>query len=433
MLYESLGAKLIYMSFFVSLARAVEILLKPIVAHFSDNLVSRFGRRKPFMFIGCFFYMGFLLLVFTPPFLTQTAEYISMWFGVFYVLFFIADTIVNVPYLALGPELSKKPKERERMYVWYYLFQYIGVLVTAISPIILAEFLKPDCDCTQCYNSQDLINSIQLCIDKCNLFCSLQSNLVSLKILAYIIGVEFVITITLLCIFVPEKNSNQGIERNNSVNSNLNDYSNDSNISESPDNAESGSLIPKLYQMVHNKPFLKLVVPWIIDITVVTIFSTMMPFFMNVVINPQKYCKENGIELNSLTCNPSIWLGICISAFFISCMLAMTAWHWLVIQIGKKECWKLYSVISVFTFAGFSLCGFGDMEKAVMVSIFCAIPAGGGYLNDVHMSDVIDYDEYVTGKRNEGLYTVFITFIPKFVSILSQSVPISILACKRIK
>ena len=437
MLYESLGAKLILMSFFVSIARAVEILLKPTIANISDNLISMFGRRKPFMFIGSFFYVWFLLMIFKPPFINNTTEYISYWFGVFYVLFFVADTIVNVPYLALGPEMSKSAKERERLYVYFYLLQYIGVLIAASGPVILANLLYPVCDCTACLSDITVV-SIELCVEKCNLFCTLQSNLLSLRILSYIIGFEFLIAITLLCIFVKEKKSVSSTPKtkqiHNTHNLTYDSYENNTSIDSynSIDscaiNEITGKMLPKLYQLMKNKPFICLLYPWVIDVTVTTIFATMMPFFLNVVINPQKYCKTNGIPLSSLTCNSQIWLGVCVSAFFISCIISMAGWHWLVSKYGKKACWKAYSLLSAFTFASFALCGNGDMEKAVFFSIICAIPAGGGYINDVNMTDAIDYDEFQTGRRNEAIYTVFISFIPKFVSVFAQALPISMLA-----
>ena len=443
LLYESIGAKIIYMSFFTSLARAIEIILKPTIAHISDDLRSKYGRRKPFIFFGSFLYITFLLLIFNPPFLTSTPEYLSLWFGFFYVLFFIADTIVNVPYVALGPELSKNPSEREELYAWFYFFQYIGVLVTAISPVLLVNYLGGECDCSACYDSS-LITNLEQCIDKCDLFCSMQKNIYSLKILSYIICTEFFISVVLLVIFIEEPISKElnkldliekELESETEKNKNKSpqsvnlDKSNElSTISITMKKEMSATpLIPKLYQLLNNKPFGLLFWPWIIDLTVVTTFSTMLPFYLNVVINPQKYCLVNGIPLNSLSCNPQIWLGICISAFFINCMICLVLWHWLVLKIGKKACWKLYSIISVFTFASFSFAGFGTMERGVIFSLLCSIPAGGGYLNDVFMTDIIDYDEFLSGKRNEGLYTVFISFVPKFVSVFSQSLPISIL------
>jgi Na+/melibiose symporter-like transporter len=119
-----------------------------------------------------------------------------------------------------------------------------------------------------------------------------------------------------------------------------------------------------------------------------------------------------------------------ISVFFISCIIFMFLWHYLVGIFGKKKCWEAYSLISVLTFSLFLMCEEGSLGTLVFCSIFCALPAGGTYLNDVFVSDVIDYDEFITGKRNEGLYTVFASFIPKITSIFAQSVPLTILSCK---
>jgi len=66
----------------------------------------------------------------------------SIWFGVFYVLFFIADTVCNVPYLALGPELSTNTKEREKLYIMFFAFQYFGVLFASAAPIVINRFIN---------------------------------------------------------------------------------------------------------------------------------------------------------------------------------------------------------------------------------------------------------------------------------------------------
>ena len=47
--YESLGASLLYMSFFVTLTRCLELIVKPFIAHISDEIKTKMGRRKPFM------------------------------------------------------------------------------------------------------------------------------------------------------------------------------------------------------------------------------------------------------------------------------------------------------------------------------------------------------------------------------------------------
>jgi Na+/melibiose symporter-like transporter len=403
--YESIGASLLYLSFFVALARACEIILKPVVAHISDETRSKYGRRIPYMLLGCGFYAIFLVLLFTPPSMKTGATNISIWFGVFYVLFFISDTFTNVPYLALGPELSTNSKERERLYIFFYMFQYFGVLFASAAPVILNRFAA-ECDCTLCINNP-LNLDIEACLRKCKILCGVKHNRHSLFYMSISIGLLYIFSIILLAVGVKEKNKN------------LNKL-------------ESMKFIPSLYQLVQNKPFRKLLVPWIIDVLISTIFATMIPFFLNFVINPQRYCLRNKIDLNESECSVNFWLGISISTFFICCILYLFPWHYLVKKFGKKRCWQAYSLLSVLTFSLFLMCDEGSVGILLVASVLCAVPAGGAYLNDVFLSDVIDYDEFFTGKRNEGIYTVFAAFIPKVVSIFAQSIPLSVMACNRL-
>jgi Na+/melibiose symporter-like transporter len=182
--------------------------------------------------------------------------------------------------------------------------------------------------------------------------------------------------------------------------------------------------------MLGNRPFMNLLFPWVLDILISTIFGSMLPFYLNFVINPQKYCHDNGIDMKDDHCNVNIWLGYAISVFFMTCILWMFCWHYLVGIFGKKKCWEAYSLVSILTFSMFIMVDSGSMGMIIFASVACSIPAGGAYLNDVFCSDIIDYDEFLTGKRNEGLYTVFSSFIPKIVSIFAQSIPLTILSCK---
>ena len=398
--YESIGASLIYMSFFVTLARGLEILLKPIIAHWSDELRTSFGRRKPFMIAGCGFYALFLILLFSPPSMKTGTRNISIWFGAFYVLFFMAETVTNVPYLALGPELSSNSKQREKLYFFFYVFQYIGVLFAASSPVILNR-LFGGCDCSMCENNP-LIKDYEKCIQNCRIMCSVKANQSSLFTLSLAIGLFFVLSIGLLSYNIREKGESF--------------------------NTDSMEFLPSLYELINNKPFLSLIVPWILDVTIMTIFSTMLPFFLNIIINPQKYCIDNHIDLDKLQCSVNYYLGATISIFFICCIACCGLWHYLVGKFGKRRCWQMYSLLCIIPFSFFFFCDVGSSKTLFFAAILTAFPSGGAYLNDVLVSDTIDYDEFFTGRRNEGIFTVCSAFIPKFVSLFAQAIPLSIMA-----
>jgi Na+/melibiose symporter-like transporter len=106
----------------------------------------------------------------------------------------------------------------------------------------------------------------------------------------------------------------------------------------------------------------------------------------------------------------------------------MIIWHQLVTCFGKIYCWKVYSIVSIILFSIFFFCGEGNIYLLIFASFLTALPAGGAYINEVIITDIIDYDEFQTGKRNEATYTVFSSYIPKVVSIFAQAIPLSILS-----
>ena len=89
-------------AFVTSLARCVDVVSDPLMANVTDATRSRFGRRRPYMFVGCFLYGGCFFLLASPP----EGGGAATWFGIFYVLFFLTDTIVNIPHNALGQEVA---------------------------------------------------------------------------------------------------------------------------------------------------------------------------------------------------------------------------------------------------------------------------------------------------------------------------------------
>jgi Na+/melibiose symporter-like transporter len=154
----------------------------------------------------------------------------------------------------------------------------------------------------------------------------------------------------------------------------------------------------------------------------------MLPFYLNAVINPQQYCRINKIPLNNKKCKADYYLGILLTIFFTCCIFSCTIWHYCVSKYGKIICWKLYSLISIIPFILFLFCDIGTTNLIIISAIFTSFPTGGAYLNDVLISDIIEYDEFSTGKRAEGIFTVFSSLIPKFVSLFAQAIPLSILS-----
>ena len=89
----------------------------PVAGSWSDGYRSRLGRRHPFMFASILPVALLTILLFAPPpGLPQMALF--AWFAVVYALMRTALTFYNVPFLALGAEVSQDYLERTRIPVY---------------------------------------------------------------------------------------------------------------------------------------------------------------------------------------------------------------------------------------------------------------------------------------------------------------------------
>ncbi len=108
----------------------------PIIGTLSDRVHTRWGRRRPWFLFGAVpFGLTFFLLFLVPPF-GETGKVVY-----FLVVTLVLDTmftIVNVPYTALTPELSRDYDERTSLNSYRFAFSITAGLIAAVlHPIIV--------------------------------------------------------------------------------------------------------------------------------------------------------------------------------------------------------------------------------------------------------------------------------------------------------
>ncbi len=111
----------------------------PVTGYLSDRTVSRWGRRRPYIFIGaigCFFGM---MLMFSVPQIKGTGP-LFLVMTISFCFLGLAYTLVNIPYAALLPELSNDFDERTVLTGFRMSFAVVGTLIGAgaVLPIINA-------------------------------------------------------------------------------------------------------------------------------------------------------------------------------------------------------------------------------------------------------------------------------------------------------
>ena len=129
------------------IAKIWDAVNDPVIGWLTDRTVSRFGRRRPWLLFGAVpFGLCFFLLWIVPPF-GDTGKF--FYYLVAALLFDTAFTIVNVPYTALTPELTRDYDERTSLNSYRFAFSIAGGLVAAsLHQIIVNSFCADQAACT---------------------------------------------------------------------------------------------------------------------------------------------------------------------------------------------------------------------------------------------------------------------------------------------
>lgn len=99
------------------LPRIIDALTDPMMGYISDNTRSRWGRRRPYIFIGAIL-AG---IVFATMWQTQPgkSDMFYVWFYLAaFIIFFITYTIYATPFVAFGYEMTPDYNERTRLHAF---------------------------------------------------------------------------------------------------------------------------------------------------------------------------------------------------------------------------------------------------------------------------------------------------------------------------
>lgn len=94
--------------------RFVDALSDPIMGFITDNTDSRWGRRRPYIFVGAIL-CSILFVIQWQMFEENGAAYNFWYFLSFSILFILANTIFSTPLIGLGYEMTPDTKERTRL------------------------------------------------------------------------------------------------------------------------------------------------------------------------------------------------------------------------------------------------------------------------------------------------------------------------------
>ena len=132
-----------------SISRIWDAVSDPIAGYLSDRTTFKFGRRRTWMLIS-FIPISFgFLAVFSPPESMQ-GQSLDLWMMIAILSFYSAITLLNVPHMALGAELSEDYHERTRLFGVRHIGFTLGSILALVSmSLLISEENNPDGDVRQ--------------------------------------------------------------------------------------------------------------------------------------------------------------------------------------------------------------------------------------------------------------------------------------------
>ena len=127
-------------------ARALDGVIDLPIAAWTDNMKSKWGRRRPLMILGLIPTAITFVLLWYPPVTGQSLGQNGHWGNVAYVsivssLFFFFYTLIVVPYLASLSEIVTDENSRVRVASWQTFFNTAGYVLTfVVAPIMFDKF-----------------------------------------------------------------------------------------------------------------------------------------------------------------------------------------------------------------------------------------------------------------------------------------------------
>lgn len=122
------------------LPRILDAITDPIMGYISDNTRSKYGRRRPYIFVGAIL-SGILFAVLWQLDAEHTMMFNFWYFLIFSLIYIVGNTIFSAPLIGLGYEMTSDYAERTRL---MGLSQTIGQLAWMIVPWFWLIIADPD-------------------------------------------------------------------------------------------------------------------------------------------------------------------------------------------------------------------------------------------------------------------------------------------------
>lgn len=140
---DVVGISVAWLGVIFVVGRVIDAVTDPLVGVLSDRSRSSRGRRRPWILWGCLPLALLSVALYVPP-QGLPDGVATAWASLVILGWFLAYTAVNVPYRALGPELSDDYDERTALFSIREGLLVVGTLFAAVGPGLIGLLLGLD-------------------------------------------------------------------------------------------------------------------------------------------------------------------------------------------------------------------------------------------------------------------------------------------------
>lgn len=340
-----------------AIPRLFDAMTDPIMGYISDNTRSRWGRRRPYIFIGAIL-VGLVFMGMWQLPAGKTEDYYFTFFLIGSLLFYTGYTIYATPWVALGYELTDNYHERTRLMGTQ---NFIGQLAYFIPPWLLVIMQS------QTY----FANMVE-----------------GAKGVAIVIGAVVIILGILPAIFLRERQRPQG--------------------SEGPEQPlQLGALFIGFFRdfltTIRFLPFLQICLATFLVFNGFILIASFQTYVLIYYVSGGD--QVEGAKLAGYAGTVATFSTFAVIAFVT----------WLGTRIGKQRAFLVSTGISAIGYGLKWFCYNPEMPWLVMLPApLLAFGLGGLFtIMPAMMADIVDQDELNTGQRREGMYGAIFWWVVK--------------------
>jgi melibiose permease len=349
----------------IMVARVWDALNDPIMGTIVDNTRSRFGKFRPWIFTGTVINAVVLVFVYFKPELDPNSAAMITYASLFYILWGMSYTLMDIPFWSLIPTLSQDQKERESITVVSRVFTGLGFFIITGGWPMLVVLLGGG--------------------------AGRPEQVRGFLILAVIVSIIFLFTQLLVCRNVKERHT----------------------VLDQP----KITLKKMLGLLKQNDQLLVVMVAVVIFNFALYITSTMALYFFKYDLN-----RAGAMDAESLQFLLTVFLGV--GGFFqISSMLIYPL---LVKFLRRRQVFNLTIILAITGYIGLLLTSFFfNNNLYILFPVAVIVFIGFGFstvLQTVLLTDTVEYGQWKIGHRSESITFSVQTFVVKLATGLASGV-----------